>query len=104
MYENKTRFQNEFFLLLKTYYRNIGKNGGLPSESNWLGNPPKQSLGFLRDDLLDNLPTQSSGKSSFEFPFHNHFPLKISCHALTPITLGCPSAYGMHYANSYHLC
>ena len=61
-----------------------------------MGNSPKQSWVFLRDDLLDNSPRQFFGKSSFEIPFTTIF-LFISCHALTPIILGCPSAYEMHY-------
>ena len=60
----------------------------------------KQSWVRLRDELLDNSPRQFFGKSSVEIPFTNIFVfLSISCDALTPNILGCPSAYGMHDAN-----
>ena len=64
-----------------------------------LGNPPKQSWVHLRDELLDNSPRQFFGKSSLEIPFTTIF-IFISCHALTPIDLGCTGAYEMHYAIS----
>ena len=43
-------------------------------------------------------PTDNPGNSSFEIPFTTIF-LFLSCHAHTPIFLGCPGAYEMHYAN-----
>ena len=62
-----------------------------------LGNSLKQSWVFLRDELLDNSPRQFFEKSPFEIAFTTIF-LFISCNALTPIVLGWPSAYEMHYA------
>ena len=93
-------FQNKSFLFSKTHYR---------ISVNTLEYPPRQIDGYffetvmvlIRSDLLDNSPRQFFGKSSVEIPFTNIFVfLSISCHALTPNILGCPSAYGMQYANS----
>ena len=38
--------------------------------------------------------------NSLDYP-PNHFPLDLS-HALTPIILGCSSAYGMHVCQSQY--
>ena len=92
----KHRFHNKRFLFSKTYYRVSVKSIGQPSEVNyWV--ILLNSHGPLRRELLDNSPKQFFGKSSFEIPFTTIF-LFLSCHALTPIFLGCPSAYEMHYA------
>ena len=93
----KHRFQNKRFLFSKTYYQVSVKFIGQPSETNLLDNSPKQFMGPFRRELLDNLPTQLSEKCSIEIPFTTIF-LFLSCHALTPIDLGCPGAYEMHYA------
>ena len=95
-------FQNKRFLFLKTYYRVSVKSIGQSSEVNyWV--ILRNSHGPLRRELLDNSPKQFFGKSSFEIPFTTIF-LFLSCHALTPIFLGCPGAYEMHYAISYNTC
>ena len=101
-------FQNKRSLFSKTYYRVSVKSIGQPSEVNfWV--ILQNSHGPLRRELLDNSPKQFFGKYSFESPFTTIF-LFISCHALTPIFLGCPSAYEMHYAifiqhmPIYHSC
>ena len=50
---------------------------------------------------MDHSPRQFFGKSSLKFisqPFSLFF--SFLCHALTPIVLGCPGAYGMHDVNS----
>ena len=92
-------FQNKSFLFSKTYYRD---------SINILDYPPRRIAGqrsetvmvLIRSELLDDSPRQFFEKSSFEIPFTNIFPFYfLSCHALTPNILGCPSAYGMHYAN-----
>ena len=80
---------------------NFGKYIGLPSEANCWIIFSEQSWIHLRDELLDHSPRQFFGKSSLKF-LSQSFSLffSFSCHALTPIVLGCPCAYGMHYANS----
>ena len=88
-------FQNKRFLFLKTYYRISVKSIGQPSEVNrWV--ILRNSHGPLLRELLDNSPKQFFEKSSFEIPSTTIF-LFLSCHALTPIFLGCPGAYEMHY-------
>ena len=92
----KTLYLNKRFLFLKTYYRASVKFIGQPSKVNcWV--ILRNSHEPLRRELLDNSPRQFFGKSSFEILFATIF-LCISCHALTPIVLGCPGAYEMHYA------
>ena len=93
----KYRFQNKRFLFSKTTLLSFGKYIGLPSEANCWIIFSKQSWVSLRDELLDHSPRQFFGKSSLEIPFTTIF-LFLSCHALTPIVLGCPGAYEMHYA------
>ena len=89
-------FQNKRFLFSKTYYRVSVKSIGQPSEVNcWV--ILRNSHGPLRRELLDNSPRQFFGKYSFEIPFTTN-SFFISCHALTLIVLGCPSAYEMHYS------
>ena len=104
----KHYFQNKKLLFSKTYYRVSVKSIGQPSEVNcWV--ILRNSHGPLRRELLDNSPKQFFGKSSFEILFTTIF-LFLSCHALTPIFLGCPGAYEMHYAiliqhmSIYHSC
>ena len=80
------RFQNKRFLFSKTYYRVSVKSIGQPSEVNcWVA--LQNSHGPFGRELLDNSPNQFFGKSSLEIPFTTIF-LFLSCHALTPITLG----------------
>ena len=88
-------FQNKRFSFSKTYYQVSIKSIGQPSEVNcWV--ILQNSHRPLRSELLDNSPRQFFGKSSFEIPFTTLF-IFLSCHALTPIVLGCPGAYEMHY-------
>ena len=90
-------FQNKRFLFSKTYYQVSVKSIGQPSEVNcWV--IFRNSHGPLRRELLGNSPRQFFGKSSFEIPFITIFIFFLSCHALTPIVLGFPGAYEMHYA------
>ena len=91
-------FQNKRFLFSKTYYRVSIKSIGQLSEVNcWV--ILRNSHGPLRRELLDKSPRQFFRKSSFEIPFTTIFPFYfILCHALTPIVLGYPGAYEMHYA------
>ena len=89
-------FQNKRFLFSKAYYRVSVKSIGQPFKVNcWI--ILRNSHGPLRREPLDNSPKQFFGKSSFEIPFTTIF-IFLSCHALTPIDLGCPGAYEMHYA------
>ena len=95
--------QNPFFVLENLLPR-FSKYIGLPSEANMLDNPPKQFMGpsdvncwtISQHNSLKNLPSKFiSQYLSFYF---------LSCHALTSNILGCPSAYGMHYANPNNSC
>ena len=96
----KYRFQNKRFFILenilktkgflfsKTYYRVSVKSIGQPFEVNCLV-VLRNNHGPLRRELLDKSPKQFFGKSSLEIPFTTIF-FFLSCHALTPITLGSP--------------
>ena len=91
----KHYFQNKRFFFSKTYYRVSIKSIGQPSEVNcWV--ILRNGHGGLQRELLDNSPKQFFEKSSFEISFTTIF-LFLSCHVLTPIFLGCPGAYEMHY-------
>ena len=87
-------FQNKRFLFSKTYYRVSVKSIGQPSEVNcWV--ILQNSLEPLRGQLSKAI----LWKIFLEIPFTTIFPFySLSCHALTPIDLGCPGAYEMHYA------
>ena len=93
----KTLFSKQKVFVLENIIPSFGKIYWTTLRGELLGNYMKQSWVFLRDELLDNSPRKFFGKSSFEIPFTTIF-LFLSCHALTPIVLGCPSAYEMHYA------
>ena len=93
----KTLFSKQKVFVLGNIIPSFSKIYWTTLRGELLGNSPKQSWVFLRDELLDNSPRQFFGKSSFEIPFTTIF-LFLSCHALTPIVLGCHSAYEMHYA------
>ena len=108
----KIQFSKQEVFVLENIIPSFGKYIELPSEVNFWVIFPKQSWVRLRDELLDNSPRQFFEKSSLKFlsqPFLFFFHF-LSCHALTPIVLGCPGAYGMHYAISkpfmsiYQLC
>ena len=88
-------FQTKIFVL-ENIIPSFGKIYWTTLRGELLGNSPKQSWVFLQDELLDNSPSQFFKKSSFEIPFTTIF-LFLSCRELTPIVLGCPSAYEMHY-------
>ena len=95
----KHRFQKKRFLFSKTYYRISVKSIGQPFEANLLDNSPKQFMGssdvncwtISQLNSLENLPLKFLSQP---------FSFFLSCHALTPTILGCPGAYGMHYAIS----
>ena len=101
----KYSFQNKNFLFSKTYYRVSVKFIGQLSEVNLLDNPRKQFMDpsnvncwtISQHNSLENLPSKFLSQTFFVF-------VSISCHALTPNILGCPSAYGMHYTNSNNSC
>ena len=97
----KLQFSKQKLFVLKDLLPSFGKYIGLPSEMNCWIIFPKQSWVSLRDELLDHSPRQFFGKSSLKF-LSQSFSLffSFSCHALTPIILGCPGAYRMHDANS----
>ena len=85
----KYHFQNKSFLFSKTHYRVSVNILDYPPRRITGSFFPKQSWVNLRDELLDNSPRQFFEKSSLEIPFTIIFPF-LSCHALTPITLGSP--------------
>ena len=97
----KLRFRNKRFLFLKTLYR---------VSINILDYPPRRITGSLfrnshgsasemnywttlQGNSSENLPLKFLSQPFFHFSF-------LSCHALTPNFIGCPSAYEMHYAIS----
>ena len=95
----KIQFSKQKVFVLENLIPSFGKYIGLPSEENCWIIFSKQSWVSLRDELLDHSPRQFFGKSSLEIPFTTIFHFYfLSCHALTPNFLGCPSAYEMHYA------
>ena len=85
----KTSFSKQKIFVLKSIIPSFSKYIGLPSEANCWIIFPKQSWASFRNELLDNSPRKFFGKSSLEIPFTTIF-LFLSCHALTPITLGSP--------------
>ena len=100
----KYSFQNKSFLFSKTYYQVSVKFIGQPSETNMLNNPSKQFMGPFNVNCWTisqhNSPKNLPSKFLSQYvPFYF-----LSCHALTPNILGCPSAYGMHYANPNNSC
>ena len=99
----KTLFSKQKIFILENILPSFGKIYWTTLRGELLGNSPKQSWVCLRDELLDNSPRQFFGKSSLKFlsqPFSFFFFHFLSYHALTPTILGCPGAYGMHYAIS----
>ena len=88
------------FLFSKTYYRVSVKFIGQLSKANMLDNPSKQFMGpfdvncwtISQYNSPENIPSKFLSQH-FRFCF-------LSCHALIPNFLGCPSAYGMQYPNS----
>ena len=85
----KISFSKQKLFVLENLLPRFGKYIGLPSEANMLDRLPKQSLVLIQNELFENLLTQFSGKSSLEIPLTISFHF-LSCHALTPITLGSP--------------
>ena len=99
----KTSFSKQKIFVIENVLPSFRKYIGLPSKANCWVIFHKQSWVSLRDELLDNSPRQFFRKSSLEIPFKPFsilFIFLLSCHALTPNFLGCPGAYGMHYAIS----
>ena len=97
------QFSQQKFFILENLLPSFSKNIGLPSEANcWItlrnshGPHPKRSVGRPSKAILRKIFRRNSFYKHFHFCF-------ISCHALTPNILGCPSAYGMHDANSNKL-
>ena len=100
----KYSFQNKSFLFSKTYYRVSVKFIGQPSEENLLDNPSKKFMG-PSDENCWTISQHNSPKNLPSKFLSQYFPFYfLSCHALTFNILGCPSAYGMHYANPNNSC
>ena len=95
----KIQFSKQRLFVLENFLPRFGNYIRLPSEANLLDNLPKQFMGssdvncwtIFQHNSPDNLPSKILSQY---FPFYF-----LSCHALTPNILRCPSAYGMHYAN-----
>ena len=100
----KIQFSKQKLFVLENLLPRFGKYIGLPSEANMLDNPPKQFMGpsdvncwtISQHNYPENLPSKFLSQY-FRFCF-------LSCHALTHNILGCPNAYGMHYANPNNSC
>ena len=86
---SKILFSKQKLFVLENLLPRFEKYIRLPSEANQLDSLPKQSLVLIRNELFDNLLTQLFRKSSLEIPLTIIFHF-LSCHALTPITLGSP--------------
>ena len=100
----KIQFSKQKIFVLENTLLSFGKYIGLPSKANcWV--ILQNSHGSTSElNCWTNSPRQFFGKSSLKFlsqPFSLFF--SFSCHALTPIILGCPGAYGMHYSISKQL-
>ena len=100
----KSQRSKQNLFVLENLLPRFGKHIGLPSEANLLDNLPKQFMGPSDVNCWTisqhNSPENLSSKFlSQYFPFYF-----LSWHALTPNILGCPSTYGMHYANSNNSC
>ena len=75
-------------------------------------NSPKQFMGPSDMNCWTIFPTQFFGQLSNKIIIFNNFTkefivwttLRFIFHALTLIILGCPGAYGMHYAISNNSC
>ena len=100
----KIQFSKQKFFVLENLLPRFDKYIGLPSDANMLDDPSKQFMGpsdvncwtISQHNSPKNLPSKFLSQY---FPFYF-----LSCHALTPNILGCPSAYGMHYANPNNSC
>ena len=95
----KHRFQNKRFLFLKTSYRVSVKSIGQPSEVNCRVIFRNSHGSASKMNCWTTLQGNSSENLPLKFLSQPFFFLFLSCHALTPICLGCPCAYEMHYAN-----
>ena len=94
------QFSQQKFFVLENLLPSFGKIIWTTLRGELLDNSPKQSWSSSEVICWTSLPGNSSENlpskllsQTFSFCF-------ISCLALTPNILGCPSAYGMHYANS----
>ena len=92
----KMQFSKQKLFVLENLLPSFGKYIGQLSEVNcWI---------ILQNSHGSNSPRQFFGKSFLKFlPQSFSLFFHFSCHALSPIVLGCPGAYGMHYANSKQL-
>ena len=98
----KYSFQKQKVFVLENILLNFGKIYWTTIQGELLGNSLKQSWVASEMNCWTTLQGNSSEKSSLKFlsqPFSFFFHF-LSCHALTPTILGCPGAYGMHYAIS----
>ena len=96
----KLQFSKQKLFVLENTLPSFGKHIGLPSEANCRIIFPN-SHGSASEMNCGPISKKFFGKSSLKFlsqPFSLFF--SFSCHALTPIILGCLGAYGMHYVNS----
>ena len=97
----KILFSKQKVFVLENILPNFDKIYWTTLQGEFVGELSETIHGLIRLELLNNLPTQFSGKSSIEIPFTTIFVFHfLSCHALTPIILGCPGAYEMHYVIS----
>ena len=93
----KTLFYKQKVFVLENTLLSFNKYIGQPSEANWWVIFLKQSWVRLRDEPFGQLSKAILWKIFLEIHFTTIF-IFLSCHALTSIYLGFPSAYEMHYA------
>ena len=97
---SKIQFSKQKLFVLENLLPRFDKYIGQPSEVNLLDNPLKQFMGPSDVNCLTTSQHNSPENLPSKFLSQNFYFLLFSCHALTHNILGCPRAYGMHYANS----
>ena len=96
----KLKFSKQKLFVLENLLPSFGKYIGQPSEVNcWV--ILRNSHAASEMNCWGQLFKAILQKIFLEIPFTTIFTFQsFSCHALTPIILGCPGAYEMHYTNS----
>ena len=100
----KIQFSKQKLFVLENLLPSFGIYIRLSSEANMLDNPPKKFMG--PSDVNCWIISQHNSPKNLPSKFlSQYFPFCfLSCHVPTPNILGCPSAYGIHYANPNNSC
>ena len=91
----KHLFQNNS-CCFRNYTTEVSLHYGTTPRGECVGEPSKTVMVFIRNDLLDRLPTPFSGNSSCEIPFKNVFVFLSIFHVMhspnfyaTPVHMKC---------------